>query len=156
MRATRCNRVLDSIKQDDYRLDSKRMEYKDRRIESPVRSVGQSSDKLKERSFSMLLLRDHPLFTHREVRSWPPVWTWVGGSDNKRPKGEIGILKDVTPSNIEPANKCFLYIDHQGSSYVGCLLIDDTAFCREIVELLLANRNRTIAEIGGLDLSYTL
>ena len=104
----------------------------------------------------MLLLRDHPLFSHRGIPSWPPVWTWVSGSDNKRPKGEIGILKDVTPSNIEPADKCFLYIDHEGSSYVGCLLIDDTAFCREIVELLLANRNLPIAEIGSLDLSYML
>jgi hypothetical protein len=42
------------------------------------------------------------------------------------------------------------------ASYLGCLLIDDNAFCRQIVELLLANRNKTIADIGSLDLSSTL
>ena len=60
------------------------------------------------------------------------------------------------PSNIEPGDRCFLYIDFDGACYIGCPLIDDTAFCRQIVELLLANRNKTIAEIGSLDLPSTL
>jgi len=103
-----------------------------------------------------MLLRDHPLFNHRGVRSWPPVWTWISGLDNEHPVGEIGVLRDVHRSNIEPADRCFLYIDFDGASYVGCLLIDDTAFCRQIVELLLVNRNKTIAGIGSLDISSTL
>ena len=103
-----------------------------------------------------MLLRDHPLFNHRRVPSWPPTWTWVAGTDNKQPKGEIGILRDVYRSKIEPADRCFLYMDSDGASYIGCLLIDDTAFCRQIVEVLLANRNKMIADIGSLDLSSTL
>ena len=103
-----------------------------------------------------MLLRNHPLFNHRGVPSWPPAWTWVSGTDNKHPIGEIGILRDVHPFNFEPADRCFLYMDFDGASYIGCLLIDDTAFCRQIVELLMANRNRPIAEIGSLDLSHTL
>jgi len=102
-----------------------------------------------------MLLRNHPLFNHRGVCSWPPVWTWISGLDNEHPVGEIGILRDVQLSNIEPADRCFLYVDFDGASYIGCLLVDDTAFCRQIVELLLANRNKTIAEIGSLDLSST-
>jgi hypothetical protein len=47
-------------------------------------------------------------------------------------------------------------MDFNGASYLGCLLIDDNAFCRQIVELLLANCNKTIADIGSLDLSSTL
>jgi hypothetical protein len=84
------------------------------------------------------------------------MWTWVAGVDNKHPRGEIGILKAVAQSNAHPPSRCFLYIEHEGSSYLGCLLIDDIAFCRQVVERLLANLNRPIAEIGSLDLSYTL
>jgi hypothetical protein len=43
----------------------------------------------------------------------PPAWTWVGGSDNQHPRGEIGILKDVTKPNIESASRCFIYIEHE-------------------------------------------
>ena len=103
-----------------------------------------------------MLLREHLLLNHRGVPSWPPAWTWVAGLDNKHPRGEIGTLRDVHRSNIEPADKCFIYIDFEGASYIGCLLIDNTAFCRQIVELLMANRNSSIAEIGSLDLSHTL
>jgi hypothetical protein len=103
-----------------------------------------------------MLLRNHVLLNHRGVPSWPPAWTWVAGLDNKHPRGEIGFLRDVRRSNIEPADRCFIYMDFDGASYLGCLLIDNTAFCRQIVELLLANRNKTIAEVGSLDLSSTL
>src|SRR5262245_27706760 len=103
-----------------------------------------------------MLLREHPLFSYHGMHSWPPVWTWMGGGNDKRPRGEVGILRRVEKSNALPANRCFLYIDYEDSSYIGCLLIDDNAFCRQIVELLLANRNKTIADIGSLDLSSTL
>jgi hypothetical protein len=59
-------------------------------------------------------------------------------------------------SKIEPANRCFLLIFYEGSSYMGCLLFDDPAFCKQIVNLLHDYCNRPIAEIGSLDLSYTL
>ena len=75
-----------------------------------------------------MLLRDYPLISYRGIPSWPPVWTWTNGLENKRPRGEIGTLKAVTRSNVQPADRCFLYIDHEGSSYIGCLLVDDTAF----------------------------
>src|SRR5215831_19417965 len=77
-----------------------------------------------------MLLRDH-LF-YNGVRNWPPGWTWVDGQENKPPQGEIGILISVVPSMFLPANRCFLYIDYEGSSYMGCLLFDDIAFSRHI------------------------
>jgi len=69
---------------------------------------------------------------------------------------EIGILKEITISNIQPADRCFLHIDHEGSTYIGCLLIEDQAFCRQIVELLQGNYACPIAEIGSLDVSHLL
>jgi hypothetical protein len=45
---------------------------------------------------------------------------------------------------------------HEGSSYMGCLLFDDPAFCRHIAKLLDSSRNRPIAEIGSIDLSHSL
>ena len=65
------------------------------------------------------LLRDHPLLNHRGVPSWPPTWTWVGGSENKHPRGEIGILRAVEKSKIQPADKCFLFIEHEGAAFIG-------------------------------------
>jgi hypothetical protein len=103
-----------------------------------------------------MLLRDHPFFRYYGVPSWPPVWTWSGGLENNRPKGEVGILIKVELSNILPADRCFLYIDHEGSFYIGCLLFSDSKFCCQVASLLLNYCNRPIAEIGSLDLSYTL
>jgi hypothetical protein len=106
-------------------------------------------------SFPMLL-RDHPLMRYKGLPSWPPAWTWIDGLEKKLLRGEIGILREVTLSNINPADRCYLYINHEGSTYLGCLLIDDHAFCSQVVELLQGCCNRPIAEIGSLDLSYTL
>ena len=103
-----------------------------------------------------MLLRDHPLLSHNGTRSWPPIWAWTGGSENKRPQGEIGVLRHVIPTSIEPPDRCFLCIEYEGSTYLGCLLIAEASFCPQVVELLRANRNRPIAEIGSLDLLYTL
>jgi hypothetical protein len=103
-----------------------------------------------------MLLRDHPLMQYRGLPSWPPIWTWPDGVENNRPRGEIGILRSVRESLVQPANRCFLYIDHEGSSYIGCLLIEDHTFCGQIVKLLKGYCNRPIAEIGSLDLSHTL
>ena len=103
-----------------------------------------------------MLLRDHPLMSYRGLRSWPPVWTWHGGAPNIHPRGEIGILREVLPSNISPADRCFLHISHEGAQYVGCLLIEDPTFCYQIVKFLHGCCNRPIAEIGSLDISHPL
>src|SRR5262245_6225790 len=100
--------------------------------------------------------RDHPLMSYKDLSNWPPVWTWVGGGENEFPKGEVGMLRMVELSQIQPADRCFLQIDHNGSSYVGCLLFDDSTFCVQIATFLKDHCNRSIAEIGNLDLSHTL
>lgn len=102
-----------------------------------------------------MLLRHHPLMSFHSMANWPPVWAWTSGLENKRPRGEVGILKDVSLTKLKPAKQCYLYIDHEGSSYIGCLLFDDPAFCSQIVELLEGYCNRSIAEIGSIDLSYS-
>jgi len=108
-----------------------------------------------------MVLRDHPLMSRYGVPSWPPVWTWVNGPEidgpaNKSLKGEVGILKWVGLTGIQPSDRCYLYIDHEASSYLGCLLFDDPTFCRYIAKLLEGYCNRPIAEIGSIDLAHTL
>jgi hypothetical protein len=102
-----------------------------------------------------MLLRDHPLMSYRGVPNWPPTWTWTDGREDNHPKGEIGILSAVLLSKLQPANRCFLLIFYEESSYVGCLMFDDYAFCNHITELLRFCCNRPIAEIGSIDLSHT-
>jgi hypothetical protein len=74
-----------------------------------------------------MLLRDHPLMSRHGVPNWPPVWTWVNGPEVERPellRGEVGILKWIGLSAMQPPDRCYLYIDHEQSSYLGCLLFD--------------------------------
>jgi hypothetical protein len=109
-----------------------------------------------KRRVRSVLLRDHPLMRYHRVPNWPPTWTWIDGQEDRRPRGEIGTLKGVTLTKLKPANCCYLYIDHEGSAYVGCLLFGDRAFCAQITKLLQDYLGHPIAEIGSLDLSYTL
>jgi hypothetical protein len=100
-----------------------------------------------------MLLRNHPLMRYRGVPSWPPNWVWTDGFEDKRPKGEIGVFRRLVESNIQPSNRCFLFIDYQESFYIGDLMVDDHAFCTQIVRFLQGHcYNRPIAEIGGLEL----
>lgn len=86
------------------------------------------------------------------MRRWPPVWVWIGGKKDQSLKGEVGVLKSVRLPLSPLLNRCFLYIEHEGSEYIGCLFIDDERFCRRIYDLLNTNSGRTIEEIGSLDL----
>ena len=88
---------------------------------------------------SPMLLRDHPLMQYHGLCSWPPVWTSIDGPENKHPRGEIGILRQVVPSKISPAKRCYLYIEYERSEYIGCLLFDDSRFCK--------STNQAVAEL---------
>jgi hypothetical protein len=103
-----------------------------------------------------MFLRDHPLISYRGVPSWPRDWTWIDGGEDKHPRGEIGILRMTLLSKIQPANRCFLLISDEGSSYIGCLIFEDSVLCRHVTELLRFCCNRPIAEIGSIDLGHTL
>src|SRR5262245_47676160 len=108
------------------------------------------------KGFLVMLLREYPLFSYHGMRSWPPVWTWIAGGDNKHPRGEVGILRRLEKSHMLLADRCFLHIDYEDSSYIGCLLCSDPAVCNSIVRVLEANLNKTIAEIGSLDITRLL
>jgi len=47
-------------------------------------------------------------------------------------------------------------MEHCGAEYVGALLLDNPAFCREIFKVLSQQLGNTIREIGDIDLEYTL
>lgn len=103
-----------------------------------------------------MLLREHPLMRFHGVSNWPPVWAWIGGTENRRPGGEIGMLEQGVLSTLRPLNRCYLYMEHENSTYMGCLLIDDEAFCNQVIKILRCYCKHPIAEIGSLDLSHTL
>jgi hypothetical protein len=83
-----------------------------------------------------MLLRDHPLMSYKGVPSWPPTWAWIDGREDKDPKGDVGILRTTLLSKRQPANRCFLLIFYEGSYYIGCLIFEDSVFCRHVTELL--------------------
>ena len=106
-----------------------------------------------------MLLREHPLMSYRGVSSWPPVWVWRGGvagagGADILPRGEIGTLKEVIPSNIEPRDRIYLINQYRGQEYMGCLLFTDAIFCAQICAVLRAHCGWQIADIGKLDVSH--
>lgn len=107
-------------------------------------------------------LRSHPLISYRGIHTWPPVWTWAGGSDDSHPRGEVGILTQVNVSCLpamrpkRAANRLFLYIDYNGGEYIGCLLFDDSAFCRQLGKLLQEHYGRSIKDLGDLEVGHTV
>jgi hypothetical protein len=99
-------------------------------------------------------LRKHPLISYRTVSSWPPVWTWIGGGVDQRPKGEIGILKQVKLVDGQFVARVFLWMEHDESMYLGCLLMSDAIFSKQVARLLQQNCGHSIEYIGGLDLGH--
>jgi hypothetical protein len=98
-------------------------------------------------------LRDHPLMSYHCSKNWPPVWTRARGNVVKTVAGEVGVLSYVH-SNDGLASRCYLVMDHEGETYVGTLLFDDHAFCEQMINLLRLCVNRSIKDIGDLDLSH--
>jgi hypothetical protein len=95
-------------------------------------------------------LRDHPLLLYHGVSSWPPVWAWIGLSQNKYPQGEVGILKKVSADPV--LKRCFLKIEYDDDLYMGCLLVSDSSSCQQLSGILQQRLGWTIEQIGGLDL----
>jgi hypothetical protein len=90
------------------------------------------------------------------MHNWPPEWLWRGGSEDTRPNGEVGLLKDVILFDIDPPTRCFLVMQHMGAEYIGCLSFGNSAFCREISRVLRGYCGNPIHEIGDTDISYAL
>jgi len=95
-------------------------------------------------------LRRHPLMTYRGAPSWPPVWG-SGGKSPDRPNGEVGILVGIEPSRVEPGNRYFITVKHNGLSYTGCLLVDDGRFGEKVSRLLQRHLRCPLEVIGGID-----
>ena len=96
-------------------------------------------------------LRNHPLLSYENKPTWPPRWLWIEG-ENKNPTGEIGILKRVTCSSLVQPNRCFLQIQHQGSTYVGSIAISDFSFFGRVRKLFQEHCGKLISDIGNLEL----
>lgn len=98
-------------------------------------------------------LRHHPLISHHGAHSWPPTWLWVGGKENKHPRGEVGILKRVTPSITGDRDRFFLYIEYENSTYMGCLLIENPEFCHQVFATLQEHCGCSMKDVGSLELN---
>jgi len=106
-------------------------------------------------SIEPVKLRDHPLLSYRGIASWPPVWINIRDFEAKKLTGEIGVLTHALLHDDVPT-KCFLAIEFERVQYMGSVIFEDPAFCRQIHALLQPHIGRSIKEIGSLDLSYTL
>ena len=99
--------------------------------------------------FGPLKLRDHPLMSYLGGPNWPPVW--IRKDRLEKVAGEVGVLIYVHSSPII-SSKFFLVIEHNGDTYVGTLVFDNAAFCKQISGLLNLHLKRSIQAIGDLEL----
>ena len=83
--------------------------------------------------------------------NWPPIWTHRQDPTDK-PQGEIGNLQEVMMTPEAAENILFIAIDYQGRRYMGAMLLDSSALCRQIYLLLQSHIGLSIEEIGALDL----
>jgi hypothetical protein len=104
-----------------------------------------------ESFFLIMELRKHALMSYRGRPNWPPRWVWLGGKQNERPRGEVGVLKEVSRYPHLSADGLTLVMEYNGSAYMGLLLFDDFAFSRKVHDLLKDLRGRPISEIGSLE-----
>jgi hypothetical protein len=65
-------------------------------------NAGVDKDRKPEPRRFPMLLRDHPQMTYKGFRGWPPAWIWTCGGENNHVRGEVGILRQVVLSNINP------------------------------------------------------
>ena len=95
---------------------------------------------------------------YRGLTSWPPIWTWRGGpGEDEGARGEVGILRDVFLSRVEPRSRVYLIMEYEGTEYMGCmgcLRFNDAETCKQICELLANHCGSPISRIGSLDLGY--
>ena len=95
-----------------------------------------------------LQLRDHAITTLKSgVKTWPPFWITSSGD---AASGEIGILQNVSIGVLIDTT-LFLFIEFQGSRYVGLISFDDSISCQKTYDLLKPKVGRSIKEIGALE-----
>ena len=100
--------------------------------------------------------RDHPLMAYKScMKTWPPLWSSVGGDKKDWPKGEVGTLQQAWLHD-ELDTCLFLFIEYNGHHYTGSMYFDDIGFCYEIDRVLKSNLGRPLKEIGDLELSHLL
>jgi hypothetical protein len=88
---------------------------------------------------------------HETANSWPPAWVWIGGTRDKKPKGEVGLLQDVRRYGAG-RNRCFLVIEHEQELYSGCIHVGNPLLCDKIYEALSKEIGQLIASIGAIDI----
>ncbi len=76
----------------------------------------------------------------------------LSGSGDKNLNGEIGLLKKVEISQIEPPTYLFLIMEHQGSCYLNTMMIKDSKFCRQVHFVFQQQIGQTIQKIGDSEL----
>lgn len=96
-------------------------------------------------------LRQHPSMSYRGMPNWPPEWTSTRQNEYDLPRGEVGVLKEVLMNDVFNS-ELFLIIEHEGRLYIGSLSFEDSWFCSQVYSLLKPHVDRSIKEIGNLEL----
>ena len=96
-------------------------------------------------------LRDHPRMSRNRASNWPPVWTSLFSEGDQLPLGEIGVLKEVRPSQ-STLNRFILIMEYNQNQYSASLTFDDVTLCKQVFEWMKAHVGWKIKHIGNAEL----
>ncbi len=75
------------------------------------------------------------------------------GGGVKAVSGEVGVLIYVHAA--ADSRKCYLVIEDKNENYTGTLLFHNARLCRQFADLLQHHLDRSMKEIGDLEVSFT-
>src|SRR5215510_15216071 len=82
-----------------------------------------------------------PRYSARNLHASAYCWLLVGVRG-------FGGFDDTSPLKLF-ADRCFLHIDYEGSSYIGCLLCSEHGFCKSLVRVLEAHVTRASLRLAA-------
>ncbi len=95
-------------------------------------------------------LRDHPMMKHHGAPNWPPAI--LTHEFRQERIEEFGIVTHISADPRDP-RKCFLMLEFDRLGYASCLQFDDQRFCLRFIDTIKGHLNKSIREIGELDVS---
>jgi hypothetical protein len=90
---------------------------------------------------------------HCSSINWPPDWIRIDGEGNLKLTGEIGTLRSIVGSRLEPLATIYLMMDFEGGSYMGTLSFSESSLSNQVFELLQQHIGDGLQQVGNLEFS---
>jgi hypothetical protein len=98
-------------------------------------------------------LRTHPKLKYQGARMWPPDWSGGYNGTLLYPRGEEGVLRDVSVArrDLLGPERLELINEYQGRRFSGLLLLDDAVLVPKLRDILSEHIGAPIKDVAQLE-----